>query len=124
MTPKAEEIINSVNYLNEFEEKYYNVIKVEYDKLIVHDGMLDEKQQKKLDKLKEQELFLSGMIKNLRSLVELSITDEIDKENFVIEADKLMLIKDGKFRTNLIPMQVDFLTNYYNLKKEEINART
>jgi hypothetical protein len=121
MTPKTEEIINAVNYLNEFEAKYYEPIKKEYDKLNAHADFLEPKQQLKYDKLKEQEMFLSGMVKNLRCLVELSITDEISKEKYLEEADRLQLIKDGKFRSSLVPAQTEFLLAHYNILKGELN---
>jgi hypothetical protein len=121
MNTKTTEIINAVNYLDEFEAKYYEPIKKEFDKLNAHAEFLEAKQQQKFDKLKDQELFLSGMIKNLRCLVELSITDETWKENYLEEADKLQLIKDGKFRNNLVPAQTEFLLAHYNKLKEDLN---
>lgn len=121
MTPKTTEIINAVNYLDEFEAKYYEPIKKEFDKLYVHYEVLEPKQQAKCDKLQTQELFLSGMVKNLRCLIELSITDEISKEEYLEQAEKLMLIKDGKFRANLVPAQTEFLLSHYNKLKGEIN---
>jgi hypothetical protein len=121
MNTKTAEIINAVNYLDEFEAKYYEPIKKEFDKLNAHAEFLEAKQQQKFDKLKDQELFLSGMIKNLRCLVELSITDETWKENYLEEADKLQLIKDGKFRNNLVPAQTEFLLAHYNKLKEDLN---
>jgi hypothetical protein len=121
MNTKTAEIINAVNYLNEFEEKYYEPIKKEFEKINAHADFLETKQQQRFDKIKDQELFLSGMIKNFRCLVELSITDEISKEEFIEEADKLMLIKDGKFRNNLVPAQTEFLLFYYTKSKAEIN---
>ena len=122
MTPKTEEIINAVNYLDEFEEKYYNPIKKEYDKLNPRYDFLEPKQKEKFEKLRSQELFLSGMLKNMRCLVELSITDEIWKESYLEEADKLQLIKDGKFRNSLVPAQTEFLLSHYNKLKGDING--
>ena len=123
MTPKTEEIINAVNYLDEFEEKYYNPIKKEYDKLNPRYDFLESKQKEKFEKLRNQELFLSGMLKNMRCLVELSITDEIWKESYLEEADKLQLIKDGKFRNSLVPAQTEFLLSHYNKLKGEVNEQ-
>jgi hypothetical protein len=121
MNTKTTEIINAVNYLDEFEAKYYEPIKKEFDKLNAHADFLEAKQQQRFDKLKEQELFLSGMLKNMRCLVELSITDEIWKENYLEQADKLMLVKDGKFRNSLVPAQTEFLLSHYNKLKGETN---
>jgi hypothetical protein len=121
MTPKTKEIINAVNYLDEFEEKYYLPIKKEYDKLNPRYDFLEPKYKDKFEKLRGQELFLSGMIKNMRCLVELSITDEIWKESYLEEADKLMLVKDGKFRNSLVPAQTEFLLAHYNKLKGELN---
>jgi hypothetical protein len=121
MTPKTTEIINAINYLDEFEEKYYLPIKKEYDKLNPRYDFLEPKQKDKFEKLKGQELFLSGMIKNMRCLVELSITDEILKEYYIQEVDKLMFIKDNKFRSSLIPAQTEFLLSHYNKLKGELN---
>ena len=121
MTPKTKEIINAVNYLDEFEEKYYLPIKKEYDKLNPRYDFLEPKQKDKFEKLRGQELFLSGMVKNFRCLIELSITDEIWKESYLEEADKLMLVKDGKFRNSLVPAQTEFLLAHYNKLKGELN---
>ena len=121
MTPKTTEIINAINYLDEFEEKYYLPIKKEYDKLNPRYDFLESKQKDKFEKLTGQELFLSGMIKNMRCLVELSITDEILKEYYIQEVDKLMFIKDNKFRSSLIPAQTEFLLSHYNKLKGELN---
>ena len=121
MKPKTAEITNAIDYLDEFEKKYYEPIKKEFDKLNAHADFLETKQQQRYDKLREQELFLSGMIKNFRCLVELSITDEISKEEYLEQADKLMLIKDGKFRNNLVPAQTEFLLEHYNKLKGETN---
>jgi hypothetical protein len=123
MNTKTAEIINAVNYLNEFEEKYYQPIKKEFEKINAHAEFLETKQQQRFDKIKDQELFLSGMIKNFRCLVELSITDELWKENYLQEADKLMLIKDGKFRSSLVPAQTEFLLSHYNKLKGDLNEK-
>lgn len=121
MTPKTTEIINAINYLDEFEEKYYLPIKKEYDKLNPRYDFLEPKYKEKFEKLRSQEMFLSGMIKNMRCLVELSITDEILKEYYIQEVDKLMFIKDNKFRNSLVPAQTEFLLSHYNKLKEELN---
>jgi hypothetical protein len=121
MTPKTTEIINAINYLDEFEEKYYLPIKKEYDKLNPRYDFLEPKYKEKFEKLRSQEMFLSGMVKNFRCLIELSITDEIWKESYLEEADKLMLVKDGKFRNSLVPAQTEFLLSHYNKLKEELN---
>lgn len=121
MTPKTKEIINAVNYLDEFEEKYYNPIKKEYDKLNPRYDFLEPKYKEKFEKLRSQEMFLSGMVKNFRCLIELSITDEILKEYYIGEIENLMLIKDGKFRNNLVPAQTEFLLSHYNKLKGEVN---
>lgn len=121
MTPKTKEIINAVNYLDEFEEKYYNPIKKEYDKLNPRYDFLEPKYKEKFEKLRSQEMFLSGMVKNFRCLIELSITDEILKEYYIGEIENLMLVKDGKFRNNLVPAQTEFLLSHYNKLKGEIN---
>jgi len=123
MNTKTAEIINAVNYLNEFEEKYYEPIKKEFEKINAHADFLETKQQQRFEKLKDQELFLSGMIKNFRCLVELSITDELWKENYLEESDKLMLIKDGKFRSSLVPAQTEFLLSHYNKLKGDLNEK-
>jgi hypothetical protein len=121
MTPKTTEIINAINYLDEFEEKYYLPIKKEYDKLNPRYDFLEPKYKEKFEKLRSQEMFLSGMIKNMRCLVELSITDEILKEYYIQEVDKLMFIKDNKFRNSLVPAQTEFLLSHYNKLKGELN---
>jgi hypothetical protein len=121
MTPKTAEITNAIDYLDEFCLKYFAPIKKEFDKLNAHADFLEDKEQAKYNRLKDQELFLSGMIKNFRCLIELSITDEISKEDYLEEADKLQLIKDGKFRRSLVPAQTEFLLAHYNKIKGETN---
>jgi len=96
-------------------------IKKEYDKLNPRYDFLEPKHKDKFEKLRGQEFFLSGMIKNMRCLVELSITDEILKEYYIQEVDKLMFIKDNKFRSSLIPAQTEFLLSHYNKLKGELN---
>jgi uncharacterized protein YktA (UPF0223 family) len=77
---KTEEIINVMDYINEFEKSYYMPIKTEFLKMDKHRLFQTEKEQVKYDKIKKQELFLGNMIKNIRSLIELSIIQEIENE--------------------------------------------
>ena len=76
---KTEEIINVMDYINEFEKSYYTPIKTECLKMDSHVLFQTEKEQTKYKKIKEQEMFLGNMIKNIRSLIELSIIQEIEK---------------------------------------------
>lgn len=76
---KTEEIINVMDYINEFEKSYYTPIKTEFLKMDSHVLFQTEKEQAKYKKIKEQEMFLGNMIKNIRSLIELSIIQEIEK---------------------------------------------
>jgi hypothetical protein len=77
---KTEEIINVMDYINEFEKSYYTPIKTEFLKMDSHVLFQTEKEQAKYKKIKEQEMFLGNMIKNIRSLIELSIVQEIENE--------------------------------------------
>jgi hypothetical protein len=77
---KTEEIINVMDYINEFEKTYYTPIKTEFLKMDKHVLFQTEKEQAKYDKIKKQQIFLGNMIKNIRSLIELSIIQEIENE--------------------------------------------
>lgn len=120
MTPKTEEIVHAVDYINEFEKTYYTPIKTKFDKLDKHKTFHNDKEAEMFKKLSEQEMFLRNMIKNLRGLVEVNILEEQNNLEFVMDVERLKLIKDNKVRSNLIPIQVELLTRHINNLKNKL----